>query len=132
MCQFSSDAKNSRESREGESLIVTESPHQGLHWVTEPGLPNIAVCIFDKTILAVEVAPGLIRGARFEVEPTVPHYQSDRVVWLDKDGGSLHLNRLPLGASVHIIKKPVPTEDRPVIEEIADDVEVENFELATV
>ena len=55
MCQFSAYADNTRDAVQGEDLVISQAPHGGSHWLTEPGKPDCAVCIPDSAVLAVQI-----------------------------------------------------------------------------
>jgi hypothetical protein len=63
---YSVTAQNSRDARQGEDLVVTRAAHGGSNWLTEAGKSNIAVCVPDTAVLAVQLPSEPVRGASFE------------------------------------------------------------------
>lgn len=117
MCGFSATAENSRSAQRGELLIVTQSPHSGwgalppVNWVTEPGKPNIAVCLLGGTTLAIECPGQPVRGAIFEEieESTENRSHTDFLVFED-NGERMSINQAPVGTSITPLVIPEKTQ----------------------
>jgi hypothetical protein len=99
MCQFSALAENTRDARQGEDLVVSMAPHASSHWLTEPGKPDVAVCIPHDAPLALQIAGSSeVRGGRFEHRGNV-----DSVVYLDGAKERVALNNIPCGSKARVL-----------------------------
>lgn len=104
MCMYSVTAENSRDARQGEDLVVTLAPHGGSNWLTEAGKPNIAVCVRDTAVLAVQLRDESVRGASFE-QARVPDERGNRdfLVYLDGEKERVALSSLPVMTKVRVL-----------------------------
>ena len=103
MCQFSATAENSRDARQGEDLTVTPAPHGGSNWLTEKGKSEVAVCIPNTGVLAVQLPNQPVRGATFE-QAKLPDAAGNRdfLNFLD-NGERVPLNSLPKKTNVRVL-----------------------------
>jgi hypothetical protein len=101
---YSVTAQNSRDARQGEDLVVTRAPHGGSNWLTEAGKPNVAVCVRNTAVLAVQLPDGSTRGASFE-QARVPdeHGNRDFLVYLDGEKDRVALSSLPVMTKVRVL-----------------------------
>ena len=101
---YSVTAQNSRDARQGEDLVVTRAPHGGSNWLTEAGKPDIAVCVRNTAVLAVQLPDESIRGASFE-QARVPDERGHRdfLVYLDGEKERVALSSLPVMTKVRVL-----------------------------
>ncbi|HVO29064.1 MAG TPA: hypothetical protein VMT81_03725 [Candidatus Paceibacterota bacterium] len=116
MCQYSTNERNTRDARQNEDLTITCAPHGGSNWLTEPGKPDIAVCIPNKAPLAVQVSGSdEIRGANFKQSDQPINGDYDFLVFLNPNGENeiVALNNLPCGTMVRVLALYPPESPRP-------------------
>ena len=104
MCMYSVTAQNSRDARQGEDLVVTRAPHGASNWLTEAGKPNVAVCVRNTAVLAVQLPDESIRGASFE-QARVPDERGNRdfLVYLDGEKERVALSSVPVMTKVRVL-----------------------------
>ena len=104
MCMYSVTAENSRDARQGEDLVVTRAPHGGSNWLTEAGKPDVAVCVRNTAVLAVQLPDESTRGASFE-QARVPDERGNRdfLVYLDGEKERVALSSLPFMTKVRVL-----------------------------
>lgn len=119
MCQYSAYAEDTRDAQKGETLVISTAPHGGSHWLTEPGAPDVAVCIPQFATLAVQIAGSSeVRGATFE-QLEQPHNGSyDFLVFIGSPYGRVALDDLPCGttATVLTLTVVVQEEEAPLLD----------------
>src|SRR6266851_4294907 len=126
MCQYSAYAEWTRDARQGEDLVVTNAPHAGSHWLTEPGKPQIAVCIPNQAPLAVQVAGSTeVRGANFEHQGWV-----DYLRFIDRDRERVALNDIPCGSKARVLALAARAPRAPVVR-AAEPATIEERELVS-
>jgi hypothetical protein len=101
---YSVTAENSRDARQSEDLIVTRAPHGGSNWLTEAGKSNVAVCIPDTAVLAVQLPNESVRGASFE-QARIPDERGNRdfLKYLDGDKERVPLRGLPIMTRIRVL-----------------------------
>ena len=104
MCMYSVTAGNSRDAKQGEDLVVTRAPHGGSNWLTEAGKPNVAVCVPDTAVLALQLPNQSVRGASFEQALHSDEYGNrDFLNYLDGERERVALNWLPAMTKVRVL-----------------------------
>jgi len=104
MCMYSVTAENSRDAKQGEDLVVTRAPHGGSNWLTEAGKSNIAVCVRNTAVLAVQLPNESVRGASFQQAP-FPDEGANRdfLNYLDGSKERVALSALPVMTKVRVL-----------------------------
>jgi hypothetical protein len=125
---YSVTAGNSRDARQGEDLTVTQAPHGSSKWLTEAGKPNIAVCVRNTAVLAVQLPNQPVRGASFEQawQPDA-HGNRDFLNYLDGENERVALNDLPRTTIIRVLHLfantgPTPTVPAALDSESAGDL----------
>jgi hypothetical protein len=125
---YSVTAANSRDARQGEDLVVTRAPHGGSNWLTEQGKPNVAVCVRNTAVLAVQLPDESVRGASFE-QSRIPDERGNRdfLNYLDGEKERVPLGALPITTKIrvlHLYANTPPAVVVPAVPESANEEEV--------
>ena len=118
---YSVTAENSRDARQGEDLIVTRAPHGGSNWLTEAGKPDVAVCVRNTAVLAVQLPDESARGASFE-QAHVPDERGNRdfLVYLDGEKERVALSSLPVMTKVRVLHLFANTPPKVVVPRVLE------------
>jgi len=117
MCMYSVTAANSRDARQSEDLVITRAPHGGSNWMTEPNKPDVAVCVRNTAVLAVQLPHEITRGASFEQSPHPDeHGDRDFLNFLDGEKERMALNRLPLLTKIRVLHLFANTPTPPIVQ----------------
>jgi hypothetical protein len=125
---YSVTAENSRDARQGEDLVVTRAPHGGTNWLTEPGKSDVAVCVTNRAVLAVQLPNESVRGASFE-QATQPDERGNRdfLNYLDGEKERVPLRSLPIMTKVRVLHLFANTPPAVVVPTVLESVNEEEL-----